>query len=237
MATSPENQSNWKQQVLSYYEPTQLSPEKSQNLARLLKSEPLIPVSSPISLATRTKASLKKLHTSGLGYFATAAAAAAFTFFMAGAFENINDPIDELTTVGTRAYPPDFDLEGDATAFQDIVKELMPNESFAAEIPQHLRAKFSPAEGRFFSWAGEAGVRIRMVRSGLANTAQDNATLYIVRLPRHVESKFPLEKTTKKIAGTSGRDKRIKTWREGKFGYALVQYVATNEGNPSLEEP
>jgi hypothetical protein len=237
MTISPENQTNWKQQVLSHYESTQLSPEKTQKLAQLLKSVPLNPVTTPISLSTKTKTALKKLHTSGLGYFATAAAAAAFTFFTAGGFENANDPIDELTTVGTRAYPPDFDLEGDATAFQDIVKELMPNESFAAEIPQHLRAKFSPAEGRFFSWAGEAGVRIRMVRSGLASTAQDNATLYIVRLPKHVESKFPLGKTTKKIAGTFGRDKRVKTWREGKFGYALVQYVATNEGNPSLEEP
>jgi hypothetical protein len=180
----------------------------------------------------------KKLHSTGVGYFISAAIAAATTMFTINTLENSNDPIDELTTVGTRAYPPDFDLEGDATAFQEIVKELMPNESFAAEIPKHLRSKFSPAEGRFFSWAGEAGVRIRMVRSDSSKTsAQDNATLYIVRLPKHVESKFPIGKTTKNVASTPGRDKRVKTWREGKFGYALVQYVATNEGNPSLEEP
>jgi hypothetical protein len=180
----------------------------------------------------------KKLHSTGVGYFISAAIAAAITMFTINTLENSNDPIDELTTVGTRAYPPDFDLEGDATAFQEIVKELMPNESFAAEIPKHLRSKYSPAEGRFFSWAGEAGVRIRMVRSDSSKAgAQDNATLYIVRLPKHIESKFPIGKTTKNVASTPGRDKRVKTWREGKFGYALVQYVATNEGNPSLEEP
>lgn len=235
MNSTPKNTKNWKAQVLDYYEQTRLSPERVQELAQTLRSAPMHRANARDSFF---RLGVKKIHSSGFGYFFTTVAAAAITIFSINALENTSDPIDELTTVGTRAYPPDFDLEGDATAFQEIVKELMPNESFAAEIPKHLRSKYSPAEGRFFSWAGEAGVRIRMVRADSTKaTPQDNATLYIVRLPKHIESKFPVERTTKSVASTQGRNKRVKTWREGKFGYALVQYVATNEGNPSLEEP
>jgi hypothetical protein len=64
-------------------------------------------------------------------------------------------------------------------------------------------------------------------------TGEANNTLYIVRLSKNARSQFPAEKTVKSITGKSGNKKSVNSWRDGKYGFALVQYVATNETNPS----
>jgi hypothetical protein len=225
------NKNTWKLKVAQYFENVELSPKRSRELEALLRSTPLS-LPNPIGQPRLWLAPLKRIHNSGIGYATAAIAAAAFTFAVMEIDKESKDPIEELANVATKPYPPDFDLDGDATSFQSIVQELMPDESFTVEIPQHIQAKFAPSDGRFFTWAGESGVRIRLVNNKNGNT---NNALYIVRLPKNALKQFPKEKVERNLASASGNKKKVKAWRDGKYGFALVQYVATNEANPSEE--
>ncbi len=236
MNYSLNNKNNWKSQIAHHFGNFHLSPERSLELETLLRNTDLHITEGPTKASLFTLA-LQRLHQSGIGYAAAALAAAALTFAIVDTSTQGKDSIEELASVATKPYPPDFDLEGDATAFQAIMQELMPNETFTAEIPKQIQAKFAPAAGRFFTWGGESGVRINLVSNNSGTGLQNGAALYIVRLPKHAVKQFPLEKTTKKIKGIAGKDKSVKAWRDGRYGFALVQYVAINEGNPSVEEP
>jgi hypothetical protein len=231
MLKTSHNKKIWKIKVSQYFENIQLSPERSRELESLLRNTP---VNAP-SFSRRTSlwlSALQRIHNSGIGYATAAITAAALTFAVLEANKESKDPIEELANVATKPYPPDFDLDGDATSFQSIMHELMPDEAFTVEIPQHVQAKFAPSDGRFFTWAGESGVRIRLVNNKNGST---NNALYIVRLPQNALKQFPKEKVERSLAGSAGNKKKVKAWRDGKYGFALVQYVATNEANPSEE--
>ncbi len=229
MKNTSHNKNDWKLKVSQYFESVQLPPSRSRELESLLRNTP-VHEHGASSYSGFWLAALKRIHNSGIGYATAAVAAAALTFAILEINKDQSDPIEELSNVGTKSYPPDFDLDGDATSFQGIVQELMPDEPFTAEIPLHIQSKFAPSDGRFFTWAGESGVRIRLVNSKNGNP---NNALYIVRLPKNALAQFPKEKIERSLAGTTGNKKKVKAWRDGKYGFALVQYVATNEANPS----
>jgi hypothetical protein len=63
-----------------------------------------------------------------------------------------------------------------------------------------------------------------------AKKLSEPATLLIVKLSENSQRKFPKEKLTRKVAGKSGKMRKVKVWREGNFGYAMVQEsVALND--------
>lgn len=137
------------------------------------------------------------------------------------------DPIAELAQLpGPKVYPPDFDLEGDSKAMNDIVFELFADKDFfVSDLPAQVLAEYQPSEGRFFSWDGEPAVSIQMNRNAnpQAKKISEPATLLIVKLSEKSQRKFPKEKLTRKVAGKSGKVRKVKVWREGNFGYAMVQ--------------
>lgn len=165
----------------------------------------------------------------------SAAIAASVTFLLVQpSNEETLDPIAELTQLpGPKVYPPDFDLEGDSNAMNDIVYELFADKNFfVSDLPAQVLAEYKPSEGRFFSWDGEPAVSIQMNQNSntKAKKLSEPATLLIVKLSENSQRKFPKEKLTRKVAGKSGKMRKVKVWREGNFGYAMVQEsVALND--------
>ena len=241
--------STWKHLVQEHFAQVKLSRDSVTNLENLLLSEDVAPTTHLASKAAATGSTsqkallsrmppvrlLQRLNRWGLGYVLSAVAAAGITFvLLEGRHEEPQDPIAELTSQpGSRYYPPDFYLEGDASALKDILTDVFAEQNyFAADIPKNIQAQYSPNEGRFFSWDGEPAVSIQLQSSKeLPNSALNPpATLYIVKLSTKSEGRFPKEKFTKRIAGKAGsKSKKVNVWREGKYGYAMVQSVAVKE--------
>ena len=59
--------------------------------------------------------------------------------------------------------------------------------------------------------------------------------LYIVKLTKKNENSFPKQKILKKIQAASSKIKRVYAWRDGAYGYAMVQPQGIQENN-NLEE-
>ena len=236
--------SAWKHLVQRHFSEIKFSPESSAKLENLLLSADFSDTSEtqknstvvqPNGAAVSLQRSFfSRLQRWGLGYVLSAVAAAGITFVVVeGRQEDPQDPIAELTSQpGSRYYPPDFDLEGDASALKDILTDVFAEQNFfAADIPKNIQALYSPSEGRFFSWDGEPAVSIQLQSSKeLPNSVLNPpATLYIVKLSTKSAGRFPKEKLTKRIASKAGKMKKVNVWREGKYGYAMVQLVAVNE--------
>lgn len=232
---TPENSNNrtrpaWKAQVSDHFGEKNLSNEKKEEFRKfLLNSEIQAPTSAASSWVTSQKWS-KSVFSSVI----SAALAASLTFFFVTSDpEDSRDPIAELTQLpGPRIYPPDFDLEGDSKALQDIVFDLFADkEYFVSKLPAQVLADYKPTEGRFFSWDGEPAVSIKMDANAQEKLQikSDPATLFIVKLSEKSLRKFPKEKVTRKVAGHSGKMNKVKVWREGKYGYAMVQSIAATE--------
>ncbi len=237
MTTDNQNQqksSGWKVQVHNFFEEKKLSSQTRDSFrAALLEhgrttATPVLVHPAPRRVWTKTLVSS----------IVSATLAASATFFIVKTdTDETPDPIAELTQLpGPKVYPPDFDLEGDSRALQDIVYELFADKDyFVSKLPAQVLAEYKPTEGRFFSWDGEPAVSIQMNR----NTAQDvvklntdPATLFIVKLSEKSQRKFPKDKVTRKVAGQAGKMHKVRVWREGKYGYAMVQSVAVTDSTP-----
>jgi hypothetical protein len=228
----------WKEKIKVLYEPLELSESRVFALRTALRNAPepkLVRSNNAAYLAQATK-KLTTLHRSGIGYFVTAISAAALTLAVVNWNDTEADALDEVLTAGS-TYPPDFDLEGDASSLHEVMRDLLPKEVFNPQIPLVVKQNYFPADGRFFTWRGESGVRITLKQpsvKGKRKRAGD--ALFIVRLNDRNTKKFPAKKVTKRIANQTGREKTVQTWREGHYGYALVQYVATNDEPPNSNE-
>lgn len=225
-----ENQPAFKRQVHEYFKEKSLSADSKRKLTDLILGTPAaLPSKPPFGFLRGRKASPL------LSSMMSAAIAASITFILVQpSSEEILDPIAELTQLpGPKVYPPDFDLEGDPSAMNDIVYELFADKNFfASDLPAQVLAEYKPSEGRFFSWDGEPAVSIQMNQNSNAKTKKlsEPATLLIVKLSENSQRKFPKEKVTRKVAGKSGKMRKVKVWREGNFGYAMVQEsVALND--------
>lgn len=202
-------------------------------LARGARDPYELPLSGAPRVATARAGSswMQSMHRSGVGYLTSAVLAAGLTFAVSRpADDDTSDPIIEFASQTARLnYPPDFDLEGDPNGFREIVQDVFPQKDvFQAELPKEVASgNFVPSEGRFFTWSGEPGVSIHLKSSRSDPDAP--AMLYIVRLTEKNERKFPKENTIKKLAGRAGKGKKVNVWRDGTYGYAMVQGVAINE--------
>jgi hypothetical protein len=226
--------SAWKSQVTDHFGQKKLSEDKMNSIRSALLGAELASLPRQESAAPLAKDWSRILISS----IVSATLAASATFFVVKTdSDDVRDPIAELTQLpGPKVYPPDFDLEGDSRALQDIVLELFADKDFfVSKLPAQVLAEYKPTEGRFFSWDGEPAVSIQMDHSNSQEKLQvkhDPATLFIIKLSEKSLRKFPKEKMTRKVAGQSGKMNKVKVWREGKYGYAMVQAVAVTDSTP-----
>lgn len=157
----------------------------------------------------------------------SAVAAACATLMLAGPGNDAQqDPIAELALLpaGHKLYPPDFDLDGDSTNLNEIIHDVFADKNFfVSDLPPQVVAEYAPATGRFFSWDGEPAVSIEMNRNKVSVSGSQAATLFIVKLSDKSKRKFPKEKQTRKVTGRAGKMRKLNIWREGNFGYAMLQ--------------
>lgn len=239
----------WKRQVRDTFSSVRLESKKAQDLENLLLSTELDGVSRRRRFSSKNLGIFfNKLHNAGVGYVTTAMVAAFAAFMMMPDENGDGDPILEWASSqpGLKGFPADFDLEGDPTAFPEMMEEFFTKEAFHPAIPQQIQAHYAPSEGRFFAIAGSPAVSIQLkdmsavqsASDALANTPENskNATLYIVKLSDAVSKKFPKDKVSKRIKGPAGKVKKINAWREGKYGFAVVQVLASNEQGGTVTE-
>jgi hypothetical protein len=260
-------QAPWKTQILESFNQHELSTEKSEKLKKLLLSlhntenKTQTPPHNAEKRWGSNHINLTSATYKTIQYFAVAAASLILFvnlpantrdwFFDTFDFIQIENSevatIEELASQpSSKVFPADFDLEGDPSSFQEIMTSITgSNETFSAEIPADIRQKWSPKEGRLFSWAGAAGVSIELsmhttTSSALGAKAAPNeklsdsnspAVLYIVRLSEKSAKKFPKNKLNRKIATKSGKSKKVNVWREGTYGYAFVETVSFSDSN------
>lgn len=228
----------WKRQVSAFFGEKSVRTAFQDSLRETLLNTPVVATEPVPTSASSVAHARNKWPAILLSSLVSAVVAASVTFLLVTSpFDDPADPIAELTQLpGPKVYPPDFDLEGDSLAMQDIVFELFADKDFfVPKLPAQVLAEYKPSEGRFFSWDGEPAVSIQMNKSNpqeLAKLNPDPATLFIVKLSEKSQRKFPKEKTTRKLAGKAGKMHRVKIWREGKYGYAMVQSVVVTDNTP-----
>jgi hypothetical protein len=238
---NPNLKPAWQSQVLGYFEEKKLSQTLRDSFKSSILNTPVITEENYKTSITQEKIK-KNWSTTIISSAVSALLAASVTLIVVkNSSDEQQDPIAELAQLpGPRVYPPDFDLEGDSKAMQDIVYELFSDKDFfVSKLPAQVLAEYKPSEGRFFSWDGEPAVSIQMNKNSntngnptLSKLGSDPATLFIVKLSERSQRKFPKEKVTRKVAGQAGKMHKVKVWREGKFGYAMVQSVAVTDATP-----
>ncbi|MEY2987519.1 MAG: hypothetical protein RJB13_1040 [Pseudomonadota bacterium] len=211
-----------KDQILAHYRSYVLSPASRQNLLSTLNQTQ---VQQPVLIDKTTW--FTKHRTVLLSSILSALAAASATFLLLEPRnESQIDPIAELALLpaGHKLYPPDFDLDGDSANLNEIINDIFADKNFfVSDLPPQIIAEYSPATGRFFSWDGEPAVSIEMNKSNASVTGSQAATLFIVKLSDKTKRKFPKDKQIRKITGRTGKMRKLKVWREGNFGYAMLQ--------------
>lgn len=226
----------WKEQVKEHFQEFSLSSEKAHALEHLLLTAQKQENTKIFSILHKKLSLVYHRHKKNyLSHIVTALLAASTTFFLVQYFENTrHDFIGEMVSSlqNANAMPADFDLVGDFTALPQLSVDSLADQSFAPEIPQQLAQTYSAAEGRFFLFKGLQGVSINMEPHLLPKSSPQkskSAVLYIVKLTKKNENSFPKQKVLKKIQASASKIKKIYAWREGSYGYAMVQPFNSNE--------
>jgi hypothetical protein len=150
-------------------------------------------------------------------------------------FKDVPDPLSEVASFSDNLkFPADFNLDGNLNDLNDLIHDSFPSHSFAPSIPSNIAKDYSAYEGRFFLYKGEQGVGIQMkpsrnlvedlpvrLQQGFQNNS--GSMLYIVKLSEKNRATFPIHKTAHKIVSPSGKTQKILTWREGFYGFAIIQ--------------
>jgi len=233
---------NWKDQVKNHYNQVSLSSDQKRMLEHLLLNKAQKEKNQYfINLIQKFKNVYHKNEKKVFSHFITAAVAASVTFGLLHVFENSNyDFISEMVSSmqDANAMPPDFDLVGDSNALPQLSMDSLPDQSFEPVIPKQLAQSYSAYEGRFFLYKGQQGVSITMEpNQNIQKTKLQQSkpsVLYIVKLTKKNENSFPKQKILKKIQAASSKIKRVYAWRDGAYGYAMVQPQGIQENN--LEE-
>lgn len=236
----------WKEQIKSHFNQISLSSEKRRSLEHMLlnissKKENAYFQYLKSNFIEKIKNIYVKNQRMIYSHIATASLTAIVTFGLINLFEvNNHDFIAEMVSSmqDANAMPPDFDLVGDSNALPQLSMDSLPNQSFEPVIPKQLAQSYSAYEGRFFLYKGQQGVSITMepnqsVIKSASKVAQTHpAVLYIVKLTQKNEGSFPKQKVLKKIQSSSSKVKRVYVWRDGAYGYAMVQQQGILD-NPS----
>ncbi|MBX9839850.1 hypothetical protein [Silvanigrella sp.] len=234
---------NWKDQVKNHYNQVSLSSDQKRLLEHMLLNKAQKEKNLYFNnLIQKFKNVYHKNEKKVFSHFITAAVAATVTFGLLHVFENSNyDFISEMVSSmqDANAMPPDFDLVGDSNALPQLSMDSLPDQSFEPVIPKQLAQSYSAYEGRFFLYKGQQGVSITMEpNQNIQKTKllqSKPSVLYIVKLTKKNENSFPKQKILKKIQAASSKIRRVYAWRDGAYGYAMVQPQGIQENN-NLEE-
>ena len=161
----------WQSQVLGYFQEKKLSPSARESFKSAILNTPVAVESSYKNPITQEKNNKSWTATVVSSAVSALLAASVTLIVVKNSAEEQQDPIAELAQLpGPRVYPPDFDLEGDSKAMQDIVYELFSDKDFfISKLPAQVLAEYKPSEGRFFSWDGEPAVSIQMNKNSVNN--------------------------------------------------------------------
>jgi hypothetical protein len=218
--------------VKNYFESISLTSSQKMNLESILLAKSPSFLSILINFYSKQKLII-------FSNFVTAMASIVVTLglvYVANEF-SFNLSQDVLTEADNLSenlnFPADFNLDGNLNNLPDLINDSLPNKSFTPKIPTNIAKDYSAYEGRFFLYKGDQGVGITVSPSqNLANfpvrleqglSRKGNSTLYIVKLSDKNKSCFPIKKTSRKIYSSSGKSKRIYAWREGFYGFAIIQ--------------
>jgi len=221
------------QQFKTHFDSISLSSAQKQALEASLLSHPK--PNSP--LIAHFLAFHKKII---LSHVMTAAAAIAVTLGLATYLHSPNettthDLISEVVGLSENLnFPADFNLDGNLNDLPDLINDSLPNHSFTPAIPAQIAQNYSAYEGRFFLFKGEQGVGISVLPSLHEDASiplrlqqgfehRRHSTLYIVKLSDRNRSSFPTQRTSRKISSASGKIRHVYAWRDGTYGYAMVQ--------------
>lgn len=229
--------------VQSYFSAVNLTSAQTKRLEGLLLSAP----ASSLSLYERYPLVqfLQKNKIILFSNLATALAVASlfvFGSYFLSAGEPLSDSQDIISEVAVQpdasVMPADFNLEGDFESLQELINDSLPStQMFTPNIPSQISKSYTAYEGRFFLVNGQQGVSINMKRSVAApldthlggtvdshwNWSASPSTLYIVKLNKKSQAAFPQQKTLRKVFSATGKINRVYAWREGMYGYAVVQ--------------
>ncbi len=240
LPTDPKNEISkecWKEQIKSHFNQISLSAEKKRSLEHLLLNTSSHRETKYFQIVNsnfiaKIKGAFVKNQRLIYSHFATASLTVIVTFSFINLFDmNNHDFIAEMVSSmpDASAMPPDFDLVGDSTALPQLSMDSLPNQSFEPVIPKQVAQSYSAYEGRFFLYKGQQGVSITMepnlsiIKSASKTPQNHPAVLYIVKLTQKNEGSFPKQKVLKKIQSSPSRVKRVYAWRDGAYGYAMVQ--------------
>lgn len=223
--------------VKSYFNAVHLTPAQTKRLEGLLLSTPV--ASHRLSKHHSFVFFLQRNKLILLSNLATAFAVACFFIvgprFLSG-IELASEPQDIVSEVAVQPdasrMPADFDLEGHFESLQEQIDDSLPREQmFNPNIPLQITKSYTAYEGRFFLVNGQQGVSINMkstlgapLEPHLINAGSSRpSTLYIVKLNHKSQAAFPQQKTLRKLLSATGKINHVYAWREGMYGYAVVQ--------------
>lgn len=204
-------------------------------------SERAVPFASarPAALvAERPVSFLGRLHRSGVGYVAAAAACiVAVTVGNAPSLERGANRVDPGILRYARVLPADFDLEGDASALPSVVSEVVglnvaggreKGQPFELHLPDDLRRNYVPREGRFFTGPeGQLGVAIQLRPPREGGKAK---TLYMLPAAPSVDDVLPQNNLAKFATFSNGAGARgafqphaqEASWKAGDLNYMVL---------------
>lgn len=240
----PFGPEDWKRPYLECFSSMTLSEGRRAALREQIRNEPLGPTGglAPVQPSAQPSSTLhagppsllSRLHRSGLGYVAAAAAAFA-VYSVSGerrADTSAGGPIvDSGVLRYARVLPADFDLEGDAAALPSVVSEVTgggepSEEAFELRLPDSLRHVYVPREGRFFTLpSGKLAVAIQMrpQRAGVGKTK----TLFLMPHQPSVGDVLPHNNMAQFVNLPAGgaaviSGERSNAWRSGGLNYMLM---------------
>jgi hypothetical protein len=233
--SSMQGPQDWKKAYSECFTHCEVSVARRAALRRLIMDEPLgsrhAPVSLPAVSLVRRQPFLMRVHRSGIGY--VAAAAACFGIYsLSGGRETANSAMPTVASDVlryARILPADFDLEGDAAALPSVVSEVVggrgpKEEPFELRVPEPLRQGYAPREGRFFTLpSGKLGVAIQMrpQHSGVGKSK----TLYMMPNQHDVQDVLPQNNMARfvNLSNVPTSDGRGNAWSSGDLNYMLLE--------------
>lgn len=202
------------------------------------RAVPFASATPPVLVAERRVSLIGRLHRSGVGYVAAAAACiVAVTVSNAPNFERVASRVDPGILRYARVLPADFDLEGDASALPSVVSEVVgtnvgggreKGQPFELHLPDDLRRQYVPREGRFFTGPeGQLGVAIQLRPPREGGKAK---TLYMLPTAPSVDDVLPQNNLAKFASVSSGAGARgafqpqaqEASWKAGDLNYMVV---------------
>ena len=233
---------DWKSTYLGCYSDCTMSEARRAKMRAAILSERIRDVDIAAHAVVRPERSslLSRLHRSGVGYIA--AAAAVFVVYSVGSRPGVpstrssSAAMDDSVLRYARLLPADFDLEGDPGALPNVVSEVVgapaaSSPKYEMNLPARLQKAYVPREGRFFSApGGKLGVAVQLRPPRPGAGAAKPKTLYMMPSSPDVDEVMPqngagLARYVNMGADNppvSFDDEPRSVWKSGNLNYVLL---------------